>query len=218
MHQDRDEPVRNYGARLRGQAGVCKFLVNCTNCDANVNCRRNSEDVVTRNIIDNEVQLKIFQCEQLLCPTRWLCGLQAIMVVLDSYNLVLSTLTELEKDPSETGHSPLLGDSNQDMTLEQVLKFVEAKEAGKRSASRLLHTQSVDATHSTYRKEHSEALKQRHEQSDATRRHQYNQADATCMYCDKKGYGKRAPPKVRSKECSAYNHKCKTYMPIPPPL
>ena len=32
----------------------------------------------------------------------------------------------------------LLGDSNQDMTLEQVLRFVEAKEAGKRSAARLL--------------------------------------------------------------------------------
>ena len=31
----------------------------------------------------------------------------------------------------------LLGDRNQDMTLEEVLKFVKAKEAGKRSASRL---------------------------------------------------------------------------------
>ena len=40
----------------------------------------------------------------------------------------------------------LLGDKNQDMTLEQALKFDEAKEAGKRSASRLLlycHKQQV---------------------------------------------------------------------------
>ena len=27
MRQDRDEPVRNFGARLRGQAGVCKFII-----------------------------------------------------------------------------------------------------------------------------------------------------------------------------------------------
>ena len=29
MRQDRDEPVRNFGARLRGQAGVCKFIIPC---------------------------------------------------------------------------------------------------------------------------------------------------------------------------------------------
>ena len=29
----------------------------------------------------------------------------------------------------------LLGDKNQDMTLEQILRFIEAKEAGKRSAT-----------------------------------------------------------------------------------
>jgi hypothetical protein len=27
MQQDRDEPIRSFGARLRGQAGVCKFTV-----------------------------------------------------------------------------------------------------------------------------------------------------------------------------------------------
>ena len=32
----------------------------------------------------------------------------------------------------------LLGDKNQDMTLEQILRFVEAKEAGKRSGTQLL--------------------------------------------------------------------------------
>ena len=38
----------------------------------------------------------------------------------------------------------LLGDENQDMTLEQTLRFVEAKEAGKRLASRLLLPQAID--------------------------------------------------------------------------
>ena len=35
----------------------------------------------------------------------------------------------------------LLGDSNQTKTLEETLKFVEAKESGKRCAARLLETQ-----------------------------------------------------------------------------
>ncbi len=48
------------------------------------------------------------------------------------------TDTEIQMD--------LLGDSNQDMSLEQALKFVETKEAGKRSASRLLLPQTIDAT------------------------------------------------------------------------
>ena len=29
MHQDRDEPVRNFSARLKGQAGICQYTVNC---------------------------------------------------------------------------------------------------------------------------------------------------------------------------------------------
>ena len=32
MKQGRGEPIHAYGARLRGQASVCKFLQQCTNC------------------------------------------------------------------------------------------------------------------------------------------------------------------------------------------
>ena len=39
----------------------------------------------------------------------------------------------------------LLSDKSQDMTLEQVFKFVEAKEAGKRSSTRLLVPHGTDA-------------------------------------------------------------------------
>ena len=38
----------------------------------------------------------------------------------------------------------LLGEKHQDMTLEEVLQYVEAKESGKRSAGRLLHTQGAE--------------------------------------------------------------------------
>ncbi|GFR85489.1 hypothetical protein ElyMa_002442600 [Elysia marginata] len=69
-----------------------------------------------------------------------------------------------------------LSDKNQDMSLEDVLQFVEAKEAGKRSASRLLDTLAtdvtsdiVDSTASSYKKKHRLAL-----QTDKKE---------TCTYC-----------------------------------
>ena len=35
MKHDRDEPVRAFGARWRGQASVCKFTQQCPGCKAN---------------------------------------------------------------------------------------------------------------------------------------------------------------------------------------
>ena len=72
----------------------------------------------------------------------------------------------------------LLGDKNQDMTLEQALKFVEAKEAGKRSASRLLLPQTTDAVAgSSYR---------RQKKLSASASSPKDQD--TCMYCGTKGH------------------------------
>ena len=107
MRQDRDEPIRAYGARLRGQASVCKFTQQCAGCEANMDYTEAIiKDVLCRGLADTEIQMD------------------------------------------------LLGDKNQDMTLEQVLRFVEAKEAGKRSASRLLLPQATDAvTGSSYRRQ-----------------------------------------------------------------
>ena len=112
MRQDHDETIRSFGARLRGQAGVRKFLVKCPGCDADVNYTEAIlRDVLTRGIANTEIQLD------------------------------------------------LLGDKNQDMTLEDISLFVEAKEAGKRSASRLLVSQDAEAAHSsTYRRDKRAAL------------------------------------------------------------
>ena len=46
----------------------------------------------------------------------------------------------------------LLGDQKQDMPLKEVFQFVEAKEAGKRSASRLIDSHSVETASSTIQK------------------------------------------------------------------
>ena len=104
LKQDREEPIRAYGAWLRGQASVCKYTQQCTGCDANVNYTDTIlRDVLCRGLDDSEIQMD------------------------------------------------LLGNKNQDMTLEQVLRFVEAKEAGKRSASRLSLPHTTDAvTGSSY--------------------------------------------------------------------
>ena len=89
----------------------------------------------------------------------------------------------------------LLGNENQDMSLEEVLRFIEAKEAGKRSASHLLERQTVEATRSsTYRKFHN-----RKSLTD----------DNICNYCGKRGHGKQAPSHIRKQSCTAYGKTCK---------
>ena len=105
MHQDQDETIRSFGVRLGGQPGVCKFLVTCPGCNAEVNYTENVlRDVLTHSLADSEIQLD------------------------------------------------LLGDRNQEMSLEEVFQLIEAKEAGKRSAGCLSKSQGVDAAHSQYQR------------------------------------------------------------------
>ena len=101
MKQDRDEAIRNFGARLRSQASVSKFTTACPSCNTAVNYTDNIlRDVIIKGLADTEIQLN------------------------------------------------LLGDKNQDMSLEDVFQFVEAKEARKRSAGRLLQSQGAEAIRS----------------------------------------------------------------------
>ena len=148
MKQDRDEPVRNYTARLRGQASVCKFKVKCHSCNADVNYTEEIiRDVLCRGIADSDIQLD------------------------------------------------LLSDKNQNMSLEEATQFVEAKESGKRSASRLLDSHSTAAAASSYRK-----AKQQKPTPSAN--------NEPCEYCGKRGHGKSAPTRIRRNDCPAFGHKC----------
>ena len=84
------------------------------------------------------------------------------------------------------------------MTLEQVLAFVEAKEAGKRSASRLLLPLEADlVASSTYRKQ-SKPLTKIPPPKD----------QPTCTYCGIRGHGKNPPTRVRRTECPAFGTTC----------
>jgi hypothetical protein len=92
----------------------------------------------------------------------------------------------------------LLGNENQDMTSEQVLKFVEAKEAGKRSASRLLLPQATDAVAgSSYKR-----------QKRAPSKGQLSRDQDTCTYCGTKGHGRNPPTRIRRTECPAFGARC----------
>ena len=154
MRQDRDETIRSFCARLCGQAGVCKFLVKCPDCDKDVNFTENVlRDVITRGLVDDEIQLD------------------------------------------------LLGEKHQDMTLEEVLQYVEAKESGKRSAGRLLQTQGAEAMRSQYRKQQNPSRKPYDKPNDIPH-------SEPCHYCGKLGHGHKTSAKLRKQECQAFGTTC----------
>ena len=156
MRQDHDETIRSFCARARGQAGVCKFTINCPNCHTVVNYTGNVLcDVLTRGLADGEIQLD------------------------------------------------LVADKKQDKGLEEIVQFIERKEAGKRSAGKLLQTQGAAATRSQYRRDEQNDTK--NTPSDQQPPHDQNKC---CSYCGKHGHGTNAPPKLRRNVCPAYGHTC----------
>ena len=161
MRQDREETVRSFGARLRGQAAVCKFVMKCPGCSQDVNYTDSVlRDVLTRGIADHEIQLD------------------------------------------------LLGDKNQNMTLEDVFKFVEAKEAGKRSASKLMDVPSVEAVTGAV----SSSYKKNKKQFKSKDKYDTSNKDEKlemCSYCNKPGHGKSAPSRIRRSVCPAFGHICR---------
>ena len=84
------------------------------------------------------------------------------------------------------------------MTLEQALRFIEAKEAGKRSASRLVLPQATDVVAgNSYKK-----------QKKATPTKTSSKEQDTCTYCGTRGHGQNPPTRIRRKECPAFGTKC----------
>ena len=85
-----------------------------------------------------------------------------------------------------------------------MFQFVEAKEAGKRSASRLLDSHGAEAA-SAYRRD--KATAQKTNQRKDINPHRPDKSEI-CTYCGKKGHGKCAFARLRKKECLAYGHVC----------
>ena len=148
MRQDRDEPVRSFGAKARGQADICKFVEKCPSCNHEVSYTNSMlRDVICIGINDPDIQLELFS------------------------------------------------NIKQDMTLEEIYRFVETKEAGKRSASHF-HSQQTAAAMSSYKK-----LKQGNREG-------VDKQPKTCGYCGQTGHGVNPTGKVRERVCPAYNHTC----------
>ena len=95
----------------------------------------------------------------------------------------------------------LLGAQGQtQMSLEETIRFVEVKEAGKRSAQTLGQSHGVAAARSQYRR--AKTAPQQRKSPDTA-----NPADL-CQYCGRAGHGVRAPAVVRATSCPAYRSQC----------
>ena len=154
MHQDQDESIRAFGARLRGQAAVCKYVINCPGDECNIIVDYTEQilrDVLCRGIANPDIQLE------------------------------------------------LLGHTNQDMSLEEVFHFVETKEAGKRSANRLLDNQAA-AIRSNYSKSKRDTIKQS-SQTDKTDKIDRN---SKCFYCGTLGHGTNTTAQSRKNSCPVF--------------
>ena len=159
LRQDRDETVRSYCARLRGQARICNFTKSKT-CTCNEEIKIDySDDIVRDSLIR---------------------GLEDEEIRVD-----------------------VLGQSKQDMSLDETLQLIEAKESGKRSAGILntAITSTANAT-SSYRKHNS------NQQSQSSTPYQRENSSSVCSNCGQSGHGNGRNKQDRMKKCPAYNNKC----------
>ena len=195
LHQERDEPMRSFVARLRGQAGACTFT-------------------------------KTKRCQ---------CGQDVIVDF--SEDMVRDSLVRGLEDEDIRLH--LLGQANQDMTLEETLQLAEAQECGRRSASRLIQPAEPQATAnatSNYNRRRNNAQVQQRNNTQPMQNPQPNQqrtntqpnhnpqsyqqsnqrnnqssnknSSARCSHCGQQGHGNGRSYHTRMKNCAAFNHQC----------
>ena len=158
MRQDRDEPVRAFSARVKGQAGVCQYSVQCE-CGAQVSYSDPMiRDTLIVGLADDDIRLDV------------------------------------------------LGQTKQDMSLDETTRFIEAKESGKRSAGHLNPVTpavpvAVDAS-STYKQAGRVRLQGRAmERKSGAQPHL-----SPCGYCGREGHGARKQDRMH--HCPAFSHTC----------
>ena len=156
LKQDRDETVRAFAARLRGQAKVCEFLKTkkCT-CENEVQIDYSDEiirDTLIRGLSDEDIQLHI------------------------------------------------LGQRNQQLTLDETMALAEAQESGKRSVGIISNPVISTNAASTYKKSKPVSQNKPLMQNTENQRKK-------CTFCGGPTFhGLRKLE--RKKKCPAYNHQC----------
>ena len=93
---------------------------------------------------------------------------------------------------------PLQIPCNQNMKLEEVFQFIEAKESGKRSDGCLLHTQGANATSSQY-----------HTKQNELKNPKNTKTDKACICYGKQGHGHKAPSPYLSAHMHTANNRGK---------
>lgn len=162
LRQDRDEPIRSFAARLKGQASICKFVKKCA-CAEPSDVDYTSDivrDCLIHGLYDDDIRLEI------------------------------------------------LGQPNQEMTLDQVIQISEAKESGKRSSFLLQSSTPVTpvaaSVRSTYRKQSSAQLQQ---QNPPDRRQPTSMTSTRrCGNCGSEGHSSHK--NQRRLQCPAWKHRC----------
>ena len=106
----------------------------------------------------------------------------------------------------------LISDQNQKMKIEEMIRFVEARESGKRSASRLLDTPSVNAASSMYRRNKQHEVRTRGavttKLSPVPKTERTFDPTALCWFCAERSHGKNPPWSIRKSQCPAYGKRC----------
>ena len=67
MHQDHNESIRSFGARIRGRADTCKYIINCTavGCTQEVSYKDHIlRDILIRGVADQDIRLDILQSKE----------------------------------------------------------------------------------------------------------------------------------------------------------
>ena len=185
LHQDAGEPIRNFLARIKGQAELCRFEVACPHgCDEQV--RYTNEivrDIIIRNLYDQDIQREI------------------------------------------------LGQRDQQMELEDLIKLIEAKEAGKRTQADILG-QTAAAMSSYKRNQRNERIdhsnnriNNSNNRIDHSNNNNYNKnsnnnndnnnSQSKCGYCGETGHGRNSGPgrlslQHRQQKCPAFSSTCAT--------
>ena len=169
MRQGRDEGIRKFAARLKGQASVCEYVTPC-------GCK----------------------CK---CPDKPLVnyGDKALRPIIAAN---IGDL-EIQKDLLSA-----LNNSKNQMSVDEMINFIEGRENGNESAMKLSAPHSNNAVHSNYKKSMKPNGKP-HFQADKP-----NHNKDKCSHCGTSGHGNHwgyANGHIRKKlGCPAYNKICNT--------
>ena len=91
--------------------------------------------------------------------------------------------------------------SQKDKSLDEIQKFIEAKEIGRRSGALIANTAGLNRMGSDYKKD---KFRERIRSSSESSSHE------KCGWCGKAGHGARASREIREQKCKSFKNKCNT--------